>query len=585
MGVAGDTVEAIRLKLDIADVVSDYVPNLQRSGKNLKGLCPFHNEKTPSFIVSSERQTFHCFGCGEGGDAFSFVMKAENLTFPEAIEKLAAKAGVPLVQIEKRDQRYEEKMGLKAVLDFASSFYHGELLRSPAAEHARRYLAGRKASKESLERFQLGFVPDSSVFLEAARKKGFSESHLVSAGVAVKIGGRLRPSFFGRILFPIRDSRGSVVGFGGRVLNSEIQPKYLNSAESLLFSKSRILYGIFEGLSSIRSNREIVLMEGYLDVLMAHQYGIESAVAPLGTAITSEHAKTIKRYGAKTVIAFDPDSAGRSAALRSAEILLPEDIDVRIAVLPGDKDPDEILIEKGASALKALLDKALDPAAFKTEILLAGHQGPLSSSKKSEIAHEVFALISKTSDEVLRSEWLRALSQKLQIPEDSLRVEFKKETDKKFRFRRPYQSNERNLEVKTNALKIEASPFERQVLCLMMKNPSLASIADDTHFRSPDARATWQALLSAQAHLPGWPARVLENAGPAKALASELLMIAESIEGEDPKQELNRIFTRQRLEERLQELEGRIHSQKDGELHPELRLEYQKVLCELKGSR
>ncbi len=585
MGVTGDAVEAIRLKLDIADVVSDYVPNLQRSGKNLKGLCPFHNEKTPSFIVSPERQTFHCFGCGEGGDAFSFVMKAENLTFPEALEKLAAKTGVPLVQTERKDRHYEEKMSLKAVLDFASSFYHSELLRSPAAEHARRYLAGRKVSKESFERFQLGFVPDSNVFLEAAKKKGFSEARLISSGVAVKISGRLRPSFFGRILFPIRDSKGSVVGFGGRVLNSEIQPKYLNSAESPLFSKSRILYGVFERLSSIRANREIFLMEGYLDVLMAHQYGIDAAVAPLGTAITSEHAKTIKRYGAKTVIAFDPDSAGRAAALRSAEILLPEDIDVRIAVLPGDQDPDEILIEKGATALRELLNQALDPAAFKTEILLAGHKGPLSSSKKSEIAHEVFGLISKTSDEVLRSEWLRALSQRLQIPEDSLRMEFKKEMDKKFRFRRPYDSNNGRENLKASAPKIEASPFERQVLCLMIKDPSLTAIASETHFMSPDARATWQALLSAESHLPGWPARLLENAGSAKPLASELLMIAESMEGEDPKQELNRIFTRRHLEERLQELEGRIHSQKDGELHPDLRLEYQKVLCELKGSR
>ncbi len=585
MGVTGDTVEAIRLKLDIADVVSDYVPNLQRSGKNLKGLCPFHNEKTPSFILSPERQTFHCFGCGEGGDAFSFVMKVENLTFPEAIEKLAAKAGVPLVQTERKDRHYEEKMSFKAVLDFASAFYHGELLSAPVAEHARRYLASRKVSKESLERFQLGFVSDSNVFLEAAKKKGFSEARLLSAGVAVKINGRLRPSFFGRILFPIRDSRGGVAGFGGRVLNSEIQPKYLNSSESLLFSKGRILYGIFEGLSSIRAKREIILMEGYLDVLMAHQYGIESAVAPLGTAITSEHAKTIKRYGAKAVIAFDPDSAGRTAALRSAEILLPEDIDVRIAVLPGDKDPDEILIEKGASAFKTILDEALDPAAFKTEILLSGRKGPLSSSKKSEIAHEVFGLISKTSDEVLRSEWLRALSQRLQIPEDSLRMEFKKETDKKFRFRRPYDSNDGRDDLKAGAEKIEASPFERQVLCLMMKNPSLASIADETHFRSPDARATWQALLSVESHLPGWSARLLENAGPAKTLASELLMIAESMEGEDPHQELSRIFTHRRLEERLQELEGRIHSQMDGELHPDLRLEYQKVLCELKGSR
>ena len=164
-------------------------------------------------------------------------------------------------------------------------------------------------------------------------------------------------------------------------------------------------------------------------------------------------------------------------------------------------------------------------------------------------------------------------------------MEFKKETDKKFRFRRPYDSKVGRDDLKAEAPRIEASPFERQVLCLMMKNPSLASIAEETHFRSPDAKATWQALLTVEPHVPGWPARLLENAGPAKPLASELLMIADSMEGEDPQQELNRIFTRRRLEERLRELEGRIHSQQEGELHPDLRLEYQKVLCELKGSR
>lgn len=586
MGFIGpESVEAIRSKLDIVELVTDYVSSLQRSGKNLKGLCPFHDEKTPSFIVSPERQTFHCFGCGEGGDAFSFLMKIEKLGFAEATEKLAERTGVVIASSEKNDPKYKERVDLKAALDFASAFYHEQLLRSPAAEKARHYLSGRQVSESSISQFKIGYVPSSGVFLEAAKKKGFSENRLVESGLAVRLGGRIKPSFFGRILFPIRDSKGSTVGFGGRALEPDAQPKYLNSAESALFSKSRILYGIFEGLSAVREKREICLMEGYMDVVSAHQHGIETACAPLGTALTSDHARLAHRYGARVIIAFDPDSAGRNAALRGADILLSSGIDVRIANVPNGKDPDEFLNENGTAAFRACLDGALDPAAFRTELLLGGKKAPLSATVKSEIAHEIFDVIARASDEVLKAEWLRGLSQRLKIPEDSMRREFAKRTVKKNLNRKPGDSHFPNSDKKTLPSKITPSAFERQILCLMMKNPSLASLAGEEHFRSPAAKAVWKAFLSVDASLPGWPARLLENAGEAKPLASELLMITESIEGGSPQQDLEFVLSKKKLETRLQDLETRIHSSPEGEIHPELREEYQKVLCELKGSR
>jgi DNA primase len=579
--VAADSLEAIRSKLDIVELVSDYVSNLQNSGKGLKGLCPFHEERTPSFIVSPERQTFHCFGCGEGGDVFSFLMKIEKLGFIEAVEKLAERAGVSISSGEKNDPKYKERSDLKAALDFAAAFYHEQLLRSPAAEKARRYLLGRQVSDASVSRFRIGYVPSSNAFLDAAKKKGFSESRLIDSGLAVRLSGGVRPSFFGRILFPIRDNKGATVGFGGRALEAEAQPKYLNSAESPLFSKSRVLYGIYEGLSAIREKREICLMEGYLDVIAAHQHGLETACAPLGTALTADHARLAKRYGASVVIAFDPDRAGIDAALRSADILLSCGVDARIASIPDGKDPDEFFNEKGPAAFRLLLDQALDPAAFKTEILIAKQKTPLSPELKSEIARQIFEVISRSSDEVVKSEWSRGLSQRLRIPEEPLRLEFAKQATKK-----NYAQGNRLSPVSTEVVPSKNPPtaFERQILCLMIKNPALASLANEGNFQSRDARTVWKALAFLDATLPGWPSRLLENAGDARPLASELLMIAESIEEGEPQQELEHVFGKKRLEARLQDLEGRIHLS-PGDVHPELREEYQKVVCELKGSR
>ncbi len=582
--VASESLEAIRSKLDIVELVSDYVPSLQRSGKGLKGLCPFHEERTPSFIVSPERQTFHCFGCGEGGDVFSFLMKIEKLGFTESVEKLAERAGVAISSGEKNDPHYKERVELKAALDFAAGFYHEQLLRSPAAEKARRYLAGRQVSDASIARFKIGYVPSSSAFLDAAKKNGFSENRLIESGLALRLSRGVRPAFFGRILFPIRDNKGATIGFGGRALEAEAQPKYLNSSESPLFSKSRVLYGIFEGLSAVREKREICLMEGYLDVIAAHQHGLETACAPLGTALTAEHARLAKRYGASVIIAFDPDRAGMEAALRSADILLSSGVDVRIANIPDGQDPDEFLNEKGPAAFRTFLDRALDPAAYKTEILIAKQKLPLSAEAKAEIARQVFDVIARSADEVVKSEWLRGLSQRLRIPEESLRLEFTKRVSKKNSGWGNSASRSSSVSAGTAPAKTPPSAFERQILCLMIKNPALASLADDGHFQSQDARAVWKALSSLDISNPGLPSRFIENAGAALALACELLMIAESLEEGEPQQELEHVFGKKRLEARLRDLEGRIHLS-PGDVHPELREEYQKVVSELKGSR
>jgi DNA primase len=338
-----ETLESIRSRVDIVELVRDFVPQLQRAGRNFKARCPFHQERTPSFVVTPERQSFHCFGCGAGGDVFSFLMKMESLSFTEAAEKLAARAGVEIVRKEEPlGPADAEKLKIKELLETAAAFYHQTLLKSAVAEPARRYLASRKVSPETIAKFRLGYAPKSGDVAVRAQRKGFSRELVVRAGLASERASGLRDYFFDRVLYPIQDAKGSCVGFGARALG-EAMPKYLNSPESPVFSKGRVLYGLFQGLADVRKVRRIVLMEGYMDVMAAHQFGLTIACAPLGTALTLDQVALLKRYAGEAVVVFDADRAGQSAALRSAELLLASGLGVRIASVPEGKDPDEFL--------------------------------------------------------------------------------------------------------------------------------------------------------------------------------------------------------------------------------------------------
>jgi DNA primase len=577
--VPPETLELIRSRLDVVELVGEHV-QLARAGRNLKGRCPFHQERTPSFIVSPERQTFHCFGCGEGGDIFSFVMKTENLTFVEAIEKLAARVGVKVEPSQALGPQDKERLRMKEALEFAAAHYHETLKKDPSAEAARKYVASRHLNAASVEGFLLGYAPRSGKLVEAARKKGFEEEILLKAGLAARRAeGTLRDYFFDRLMFPIRDAKGSVIGFGGRTLGDG-EPKYLNSPESPVFSKGRVLYGLYEGAAAVRKSRRAHLMEGYMDVIATHQHGLKSACAPLGTALTPEQALLIKRYAESAFIVFDADAAGQSAAVRGAEIALTAGLAVRVATVPEGKDPDELLHAKGLPALEGALDAALDLVAFKTELLIK-RAGELTPEAKSAIAKDVMGTIAQCPDDVLKDEWVRRLASRLGLNEESLRRSGGKTVPQARRGVPATSAPERSEPVRP----AELVAADLQLLGVLFKTPESAAEIDETVFDSAAGRAILTNLRSAGPYDKTWGTRLLSTLPPAeRAVASRLLV--DELGYEDPAGHLRAMLAKRARLKRLKEIEPLVLSM--GAQRPVdsgLRDEYQRLVVELKGTK
>jgi len=586
--IADSTLEDIRQKVDIVELVREYLPGLKRAGRSWKACCPFHQEKTPSFMVNPERQIFHCFGCQAGGDVFSFVMKMENLEFMEAVEKLAARAGVQLVQDvrEERPEQKERRRLLEATL-FAREHYHAILMTQDDAAGARRYLAGRGLKAETVKAFKLGYAPRGAAsLLPAAAKKGFEPALLVKAGLAARReDGSFRDYFWGRILYPIQNTRSETVGFGGRVLG-EGEPKYLNSPETPLFSKGRVLYGFFEGLAGIRKDRRLVLMEGYMDVLAGHQAGFTHACAPLGTAVTEDHCLLIKRFAEEVVFLFDPDAAGASAALRGAEMLLERGTAVKAATVPEGLDPDELLQKSGPHALEKCLKAAVDMADFRTTLALKGRSGAfLEPEEKSRVAAEVLTTIRRCQDEVLKREWLRRLAERLSIGEESLMLELRKSDEKPRRALRAPAS------LPAKARPLPAS--ERDMLLCVLKKPALSQSDDllsESDFADPRSRAVFAAMRKgfggASGAVPSVAAALSPLEGEDQRVATALLCDERDI-GE-PDAHLSAVVGRLRKERRFREIEPLVLQMRPAEAQGEgsgLYQEYQTLLSDLKGTR
>lgn len=573
--IAETSREEIRQRVDIVELVREYVPALKQAGRNYKACCPFHQEKTPSFTVTPDKQIFHCFGCQAGGDAFSFLMRVEGLSYPEAVKRLGERVGVRVEQPEDDDPRLKELSRLRAALEFARDFYHETLKRSPEADKARRYLAGRGVGSAQAERFKLGYAPGSSTLLAAAARKGFDAETLAKAGLAApsKVAGRFRDYFWGRILYPIVNPRGETVGFGARTLDGS-EPKYLNSPETPLFSKGRVLYGFHEGAAEVRRARRIVLLEGYMDVIALHKHGFADSAAPLGTALTKEHAEFLKTRVEKALLVFDPDSAGSAAALRGAEILLEQGIDVRIATVPEGLDPDELLEKGGPAAFSACLEAAVDLPAFKTEVLL-GQDGELSPQRKSKVVGEVLAVIRRSPDDVLKREWVRRLAERLKADEEALYLELRKEKD------RPAPRPARSA---APAEPVVLAAAERDALLYVFRQPELAlraDIVDEDVFSGPGL-GIFQGIKRALAEAPSaWSAKLVSELPEAEAALARTVF-CDQRPVSDPEKELAKLVKRLRSERRLRELDAIV---KKGAPPAPVFEEYQKVLRELKGKR
>ena len=412
MAAYDNNLQEIKDRIDIVDLISEYV-NLKKAGQNWKGLCPFHSEKTPSFTVSPAKQIFHCFGCGTGGDIFTFLVQHENLTFPESLNMLAKKAGVVLKTDKRSSAQAGEKETLINIHKYALQFFQQHL---PNNTNALSYLEKRGISRDVQNMFSIGYAPKSwNALLNFLTRKGYKPEIIKKAGLAVQGAKGHYDTFRDRIIFPIYDLRGDVIAFGGRSIDGS-DPKYLNSPETPIFNKSKVLYGLDRAKDSIKHDKYALFMEGYTDVITAHIYGFSNAVAPLGTAFTPEHGKLIKRFTDRVILVFDSDQAGKKAAKKAAAILLEAGTNVKILSFPDKEDPDSFLKKNGKDAFSRLLEHPLSIIDFIV------NQG----GEKHLLADEAFEIISKIPNDILLDEYLIMLADKLNVNEQRVRDRFKK---------------------------------------------------------------------------------------------------------------------------------------------------------------
>ena len=409
--------EKIKQRIDLVEFVRQYVPHLKKAGKTWKACCPFHKEKTPSFTVSSEKGLYYCFGCQEGGDIFDFLMKMENLSFNEAVRKLADIAGVEYRPQGGFSAAEQQRINARKMLDWAKGFYHKNLM-SAGGEFARNYVKGRGLTKETVQKFELGFAKNDAVGLcKAAQANGYTAQQLKDVCLCVQTAYGARDYFRGRLMFPIINQRGETVGFGGRIL-ADGEPKYLNSPETLLFSKSHVLFGLNFAGPAIRKAGRAVLLEGYMDVIACHQAGFENTVAPLGTSLTAEHAKLLKRYTDNAVVLFDPDAAGIKAALRGALVLIEQGLFVKVASLSDGLDPDEYIAKYGKEKFEEVLDRAQDLIAFHTRLQLDLYPRPLDPQAKTAVVSELTETLLKQPDPIVRREWAKYVAEQTGVEEE-----------------------------------------------------------------------------------------------------------------------------------------------------------------------
>lgn len=423
-----DAVQRVKDAAQIVDIVGECV-SLKRAGANMKGLCPFHAEKTPSFMVNPARQSFHCFGCGEGGDVLNFMMKYYNLTFPEALKQLAQRYQITLPEKEFTSEdraKAEKRQKLFDANERAAKMYHEYLLNHSEAAPARDYLHKREMTQEIINDFNLGYAPKSWDFLSSkVSKSSITLSEAEEAGLLVrKDSSRFYDRFRDRVLFPIYELTGRVVGFGGRILG-EGEPKYLNTPETLIYDKSRMLFGLFQHRDAIRRTRQAVVVEGNFDLLALASYGVDNVVAPLGTALTQAQIRLLKGYADEVILLFDGDEAGIKAAMRAVPLFLAEQVSARVALLPAMHDPDTYIRAHGKEGLEKYLVRALPILEFAYEHLKAKHG--MSMTGKGKILEELEPLIlASGSSPFQQSVLISEFSNKLGLDPEQVLQGFKK---------------------------------------------------------------------------------------------------------------------------------------------------------------
>ncbi len=414
-------------RCDIVEVISGYIP-LKRMGRNYKALCPFHHEKTPSFVINPDKGIFHCFGCGAGGNAFSFVMKYERLEFPEVARMLAKKAGVVLPEYTASNPDKSDSMlsGIYKAHELATAYFQN-ILVSPQGKEAKEYLVKRGVKNDTAAKFKLGFATDSwDGLLTYLKKKGLSEAIIEKSGLIIprSDGTGYYDRFRKRLIFPIFDQKDRVIAFGGRVMDDAL-PKYMNSPETPIYNKSKTLFGLNFTKRHIAEKDAAVIVEGYTDLLIPYQGGVNNLIASCGTALTQDHIRLIRRHSRNIIMVYDSDKAGEMATLRNLDILLAEDMNVKIAELPKGYDPDSFVRKNGTAAFESILCAPTGLFEYKLGRLVSHHKGNTIESKV-RIAGEMLVTISKVNNDVLKSAYIRRLAESLGLDEASLRTEMAK---------------------------------------------------------------------------------------------------------------------------------------------------------------
>ena len=417
--------DEIKSRINIVDFIGKRV-SLKKTGRNFKGLCPFHNEKTPSFIVSPERESFHCFGCGKGGDVFTFVMEYEHVDFPEALEELAEVAGVKLTRRVGETPEAKLKQKILEVNHLASEYYHYILTKHKLGEKARSYLKRRGVTDKSISTFALGYSPNSWEGLSSfLKKKGYEQQLLEKAGLVIKGQSGYYDRFRGRVMFTLKDHRGNVVGFSGRVLDSgkslpadRQEAKYINTSETPVYVKGNVLYGLDVTKGAIQKENEAVIMEGELDVISSFQEGIGNVVAIKGSALTEGHVNLLKRYTEKLAFALDSDLAGDAAARRGIEIADRAGLDMRVVILPTGKDPDEAAREN-PTALKKAIKSAIPIYDYFINSALKRFDAGAAFGKK-KVSDEILPVLAKIENPIVRGHYVKKLANVLDTTEERL---------------------------------------------------------------------------------------------------------------------------------------------------------------------
>lgn len=461
--ISENILEDILSRVDIVEIISGHLP-LKRAGRNFKANCPFHHEKTPSFTVSPERQIYHCFGCGESGNAFKFLMSYEHLDFPEAVEALAKKAGVILPEAQDNDAQAASLFSqLYKINEMAQAFYERNL-NAPSGLATKNYLKKRGINEESLGLFKLGFALEKwDALINQLRAKNVSLTLLDKAGlVLAREGGGYYDRFRSRLIFPIFDVKSKIVGFGARVLDNSL-PKYINSPETPVYTKSKNLYGLNFAKDSIRENDFVVVVEGYLDFIAPYQAGLHNIVASLGTALTPEQVRLLKRYTHNVVMVYDGDAAGQMATLRALDIFIEEGINVKVVPLPQGFDPDSFVRKYGLEGFSQKINSAETLFDYKMNLLKSRHNHK-EIEGKVKISSEMLQTVNKFNNAVLKSEYIKKLSEQLDIKEIDLLEEMGK-----------IKNSQPRLQINNTPLKkeIKINPTEKLLIKLMLEESTL----------------------------------------------------------------------------------------------------------------